>query len=435
MKVAALLSILLLAGCATPETFSVREDFGPGFDAKKFLTPLPNKNTSVRDGVLWTRGSSGGKYPPMVYLALDGKDLTMSFRYRHLEKGGMLWLFVDGDDGYGSVDHMLRVRLNRDSVVLEVDAHTLDPKHPLRQNTRAPDPVSKAYRTNEHFPAEKVDLSANDWRTVKLVFKGDTVDMSVDGKWTRTLQRPNFDATKRKLLWMQNGGAAVLHPEQLALGRVEVRSLERAGPLAVDGHVHGVSLEDEFHGAPIVGGEIDLLGREVFVGAVSLADRIGRAGVLAQRVLGVEGVGIDFEHDAVAVEADTEHVVDRAVAVVAVDEEPEHAAFLEVAVTEGHRQVLTVQRQVDHRRVFSAAGSARPEDAVAHRRILVRERRQEFLRIKARSEVLADRESLRRGATGQQQDGKERRDLHLTAFSFAKRNSVGVACLGLASPR
>lgn len=195
-----------LALVATPDTFTVREDFGAGFDAKKFITPLPNKNTVIREGVMWTHGSSGGKYPPMVYLALAGKDLTMSFRYRHLEKGGMLWLFVDGDDGYGSIDHMLRVRLNRDSVVLEVDAHTLDPKHPLRQNTREPDSVSKAYRTNEVLPAEKVDLSDTEWRTVKLVFKGDTVDMSVDGKWKHTLKRPNFDATKRKLLWMQNGG-------------------------------------------------------------------------------------------------------------------------------------------------------------------------------------------------------------------------------------
>ena len=195
-----------LALVATPDTFTVREDFGAGFDAKKFITPLPNKNTVIREGVMWTHGSSGGKYPPMVYLALAGKDLTMSFRYRHLEKGGMLWLFVDSDDGYGSIDHMLRVRLNRDSVVLEVDAHTLDPKHPLRQNTREADSVSKAYRTNEVLPAEKVDLSDTEWRTVKLVFKGDTVDMSVEGKWKHTLKRPNFDATKRKLLWMQNGG-------------------------------------------------------------------------------------------------------------------------------------------------------------------------------------------------------------------------------------
>jgi hypothetical protein len=206
MKFILLLGTVLLAGCATPETFSVREDFGASFDAKKFITAIPNKNTTIRDGVMWTHGSSGGKYPPMVHLPLAGKDLTLSFRYRHLEKGGMLWLFVDGDDGYGGTDHMLRVRLNRDSVVLEVDGHTFDKNHPLLQKNFPPLAVSGSLRTNEVLPAEKIDLSDNEWRSVKLVFKGDTVDMSVDGKWKRTLKRPNFDATKRKLNWMQNGG-------------------------------------------------------------------------------------------------------------------------------------------------------------------------------------------------------------------------------------
>ncbi len=197
---------LSLVGCATSETFSVHEDFGPAFDTKKFLTAIPNKNTSIRDGVMWTRGASGSKYPPMVYLALAGKDLTISFRYRHLGKGGMLWVFVDGDDGHGGTDHMLRIRLNRDSVVLEVDAHTFDPRHPLRQKNFPPLPVSGSLRTNEFFAPEKVDLSANEWRTVRIIFKGDTADLSVDGKWTRQLRRPNFDAPKRKLLWMQDGG-------------------------------------------------------------------------------------------------------------------------------------------------------------------------------------------------------------------------------------
>ncbi len=206
MKTHVLLWAALLAGCASTETFSVREDFGPGFDAKKFLTPIPNKNTSIRDGVMWTHGSSGGKYPPMVYLALGGKDITMSFRYRHLEKGGMLWLFVDGDDGYGGTDHMLRVRLNRDSVVLEVDGHTFDKSHPLLQKNFPPIAVSGSLRTNEVLPATKVDLSDDGWRNVKLAFKGNTVDISVDGKWSQSLKRPNFDAPKRKLLWMQNGG-------------------------------------------------------------------------------------------------------------------------------------------------------------------------------------------------------------------------------------
>lgn len=187
----------------------IHESFGPEIDAKRFSTPIPNKNTSVRDGVLWTRGSSGGRCPPMVHLPVEGKDLTISFRYRHLAAGGWLWLFVDGEDGFGSEDHMLRVKLLREGMQLEVDAHSKDPNHPLRQNNRAPDPKSGACRLNEVFPLENVDLSSNIWREVKLVFRGETVQITLDGQtWSITLTRPNFNAGKKKLLWMQNGGEA-----------------------------------------------------------------------------------------------------------------------------------------------------------------------------------------------------------------------------------
>jgi hypothetical protein len=207
-----LLSTLLLAPlvalhAADPTPAPIHETFGADFNAKRFITPIPNKNTQVRDGVLWTHGSSGGKYPPMVYLGVEGTDLTIAFRYRHLSAGGMLWFFVDGDDGFGSEDHMLRVKLLREGVQLEVDAHSKDANHPLRQNTRPADKISGAYRLNEILPLEKVDLSSNDWREVKLVFRGEEVSMSVDGKlWSKTLNRANFNAGKRKLLWMQNGG-------------------------------------------------------------------------------------------------------------------------------------------------------------------------------------------------------------------------------------
>ena len=47
-------------------------------------------------------------------------------------------------------------------------------------------------------------------------------------------------------------------------------------------------------------------------------------------------------------------------AVVAVDEEPEHAAVLEVTVAEGHRQVLAAEGEVDHRRIFPITSSHGP---------------------------------------------------------------------------
>ncbi|MEQ1854111.1 MAG: hypothetical protein ABMA01_21265, partial [Chthoniobacteraceae bacterium] len=168
-------------------------------------------------GVLWTRGSSGGKYPPMVYLPVEGKDLGITFRYRHLGDGGWLWFFVDGDDGFGSVDHMLRVKLLRDGVQLQVDSHSKDPNHPQRQKQERPaDKVSGAYRLNEFLPVEKVDLSRNDWREVRLVFRGERVTVSLDGKtWIKTLYRPCFNAAKRKLLWMQNGGGKGIEIDEI----------------------------------------------------------------------------------------------------------------------------------------------------------------------------------------------------------------------------
>ena len=42
---------------------------------------------------------------------------------------------------------------------------------------------------------------------MKLVFHGEEVVISLDGRtWSKTLKRANFNAAKRKLLWMQNGG-------------------------------------------------------------------------------------------------------------------------------------------------------------------------------------------------------------------------------------
>ena len=187
---------------------SIHETFGESFDPKRFTTRIPNKNTEARNGALWTRGSSGGKYPPMVYMPVEGTDMTLSFRYRHLQERGWLWFFVDGDDGFGGVDHMLRVKLLRNGVQLQVDGHSLDPKHPRRQITRPADKLSGAYRLNELLPFEKLDLRANKWHTVELAFRGETVTLTIDNEtWTSTLKRPGFNAAKRKLLWMQNGGS------------------------------------------------------------------------------------------------------------------------------------------------------------------------------------------------------------------------------------
>jgi len=201
----------------SPKISRINENFDT-LDPTHFITPLPNKNTDLRNGALWTRGSSGGKYPPMVYMPVEGDDLTVSFRYRHLGDGGWLWFFVDGDDGLGGTDHMLRVKFMRDSVQIMMNHHTLNRNHPGIDTTRPMriDTVSRTIRWNEYLPAEKLDLRKNEWHEVNLIFKWEKVTISIEGnRWKQSLNRPGFSAPKHKLLWMQNGGEAGIELDEI----------------------------------------------------------------------------------------------------------------------------------------------------------------------------------------------------------------------------
>lgn len=190
------------------------------FRAESFITPLPNKNTTIENGVMWTRGESGRKYPPMVYMPLSERDIEISFKYRHLGEGGNLWLFVDGADGFGSTDHMLRVKFLRNGIRVQVDGHSLDPDAKGRQYKRKADAVSGAYRLNEILAMEKVEIKTGEWQMVRLKFQGEQVEMSLNEKiWTKTLNRPGFKFEKKKLLFMQNGGEKGIEIDDVKVSR------------------------------------------------------------------------------------------------------------------------------------------------------------------------------------------------------------------------
>jgi hypothetical protein len=172
------------------------------------FTQFPEKNSEVKDGVLWTRGESGGKYPPTVGFPIAETDCTLTFRYRQLGDGNMIWLFINGDDGFGGYDHILRVKLTRNAISLQVDAHTKDPNHPDVQKDRKPDATSGAYRAGEKLTPEQVKgLDDDAWHELELVFEGDTVELKLDGhRWKTKLTRPGFAFEKQEIAMFLAGG-------------------------------------------------------------------------------------------------------------------------------------------------------------------------------------------------------------------------------------
>jgi hypothetical protein len=194
------------------------------FDPARFLTPIPNEHTEVRDGALWTHGGPEKGYPPLVYMPVEGTDLTISFRYRQLGDGEYVWLLVDGDDSFGGTDHVFRVKLMRDGVQLQIDGHTLDADDPKIQTFGGPriDKVSGSYRTNELLPIEKLDLSDHDWHQVNITFLGESAIVTLDeSKWKQSLERPGLKYSKQKLLWMLKGGEAGIELDDIRVGPID----------------------------------------------------------------------------------------------------------------------------------------------------------------------------------------------------------------------
>ena len=57
LRIALVLAPLAVLHATDPAPAPIHETFGADFNAKHFITPIPNKNTQVRDGVLWTHGT------------------------------------------------------------------------------------------------------------------------------------------------------------------------------------------------------------------------------------------------------------------------------------------------------------------------------------------------------------------------------------------
>jgi hypothetical protein len=219
------IGLLLATAAVAGDPMEIRESFDQ-FDASRFAPAIPNESTQVRNGALWTRGGPAKGYPPMVAMPIEATDLEISFRYRQLGDGEYVWLLVDGDDGFGGNDHVFRVQLQRGSVQLQVDGHTLDPDDPQIQKFGGPriDKVSGSYRTNELLPKTKLDLSDDDWHQLHVVFEGEHVAVTLDETtYRQSVQRPGFDVAKTKLLWLLNGGEAGIE-----LDDIHVRAVSAA---------------------------------------------------------------------------------------------------------------------------------------------------------------------------------------------------------------
>ncbi len=98
-----------------------------------------------------------------------------------MQQDRFIWFSVMTDDGFDSLDHLLRIKLLPTDAQLQIESHSRDPNHPERQNKdRSAEILGGAYRLSRMLPKKSVELTLNQRH------KGErTSQKSQDGDFSR----------------------------------------------------------------------------------------------------------------------------------------------------------------------------------------------------------------------------------------------------------
>ena len=215
-----LLLILLVSGFASVDTamppqdkakIVFEDDFGRKIIGDQYQHKYnnPNEVFPIIDGVLVCH-QLNPEHGSVLRRNMDFKDIDVVFDFRF--SGGTSFNFVMDDQNEKSVwaSHISRVSVFRNSVILQDDKtgfFNLDIRA-QRQNKNLPPEDKKAL--DELLASKrktaKMNFVEGQWYQLRVLLKGDTLEVWIDGMSIAKLQSPGLaHPTKTKFGWTVNG--------------------------------------------------------------------------------------------------------------------------------------------------------------------------------------------------------------------------------------
>ena len=144
------------------------------------------------DGALRGVAQPDDAHGPSIGVPIEGRDLTVQFRVKFVQKGYFLFL-IDGDSEFGGQAHLLRFALAPDLMQLAQDRGSLESKAAqkvekdaaAKAGTKPPPPTKeqladpKFYRT-ESLAKQPANPTDGEWHTVRIEVRGNEVVAQMD---------------------------------------------------------------------------------------------------------------------------------------------------------------------------------------------------------------------------------------------------------------
>ena len=192
----------------------IHEDFSGPDLPKGWTTGGRPHSWTIVDGTLQGTCAPDDGHGPAVFAALQGHNLTLSYKVKLDDKGNCLML-VDGESAFGGSAHLLRVAISEKAINIAQDRGT--PQSHVEQGAAVaaarkegktlppPTPAQladpKFYRT-ERLATAPLQTKPGEWLTVAVTIQGNDVVVSVNGGKEIKATGTVMDTPKSRLVFL-----------------------------------------------------------------------------------------------------------------------------------------------------------------------------------------------------------------------------------------
>ena len=198
------------------ETFSTAtlvKPWEPGGQSKAF---------SIVEGAMQGVCAAGDHHGPAIAVPIDGRNITIAFRFKYAKPGYFLFL-LDGESQFGGAAHLLRVSLAPGQTAIQQDRGEPDSqlaqgkaKREADQSGRVLPPPTKEqladpkfYRV-EKLASQPAKTGDGQWHDVLIEQNGNDVLVQVDDQPPLAATGTVLDAKKSRMVFLVGQAGTVL---------------------------------------------------------------------------------------------------------------------------------------------------------------------------------------------------------------------------------
>lgn len=206
----------------TPARTMLDETFSTATLVKPWEPGGQSKAFSIVEGAMQGVCAAGDRHGPAIGVPIDGRNITIGFRFKYAKPGYFLFL-LDGESQFGGAAHLLRVSLAPGQTTIQQDrgepashlAQGKEKRDADKSGRVLPPPTKEQLADPKFYRVEKLAVQPaktgdGQWHRVLIEQNGNDVLVQVDDQPPLATTGTVIDAKKSRVVFLVGQAGTVL---------------------------------------------------------------------------------------------------------------------------------------------------------------------------------------------------------------------------------